>query len=549
MTLSPGREEQYYTQRFYLYLNLTKPQDNLYLTYSKVDASGETKNPSYLIGVMQKMFSCLEIQDEEERRKKPEAIVAPVNGMHYITGHYRRDRTQEFYALYRWFEKQPDYEARIRALRTAAMDERTGGQIHQALARALYGGELSGSVTRLERYAACAYAHFLQYGLRAGEREEFGFDHLDFGNLMHDALDKYAKELKHRNLLWTQVSEEEQKQLIELCVDRAVMERDASVLYYSARDKYRITRMKRMGVRTVWALTKQLEEGKFIPSRYELKFQSTKELKNGLDETTLLNLRGKIDRMDICETDEKVMVKVMDYKTGQKEFRLLELYSGTQLQLVVYLQAAMKFEQKRYREKEVIPAGILYYMVEDPVVEVSGEEDTKTPILKELLVDGVVREDREILAAFDRKFEEPVYSYKSGVIPVGTKKDGNFLASSKTVSEEEFQVMMDYAEMKIEQMGEDILKGDVRVNPYQSGKVTACGYCPYSDVCVQERNGARLEYRDLSNLGDSILYANMKQELKRHSEETQKEARSELQTERQNEVSGHTDGKEEREWQ
>lgn len=511
--LSPGREEQYFTQKFYLYLNMTKPKDKLYLTYSKVDAKGDSKNPSYLIRTVQNLFENLEIVDEEQRRKEFTSIVSPVNGLAYIMERLKGEKDDAFYSLYQWFCRNPDYERKLSLLRNAAKDGKGSDNIHAALAKALYTNELSGSVTRLEQYASCAYAHFLKYGIKAGEREEFGFRGLDFGNIIHEALDLYSKELSRKNLSWADVSEEEQAQLIEQCIDKAVMKNDASVLYYTARDQYRITRMKRIGARTIWALTKQLSKGEFIPSRYELQFSNITEIENGLKEAARLKLRGKIDRMDIYEQDDKVYVKVMDYKTGKKDFKLMKLYYGTQIQLVVYLQAAMKFEKDIYHEKEVIPAGIVYYGVDDPVVEVSEKTTSQEEILKTLMVDGVISEDQNVLEAMDTDFAEHPSGYKSDVIPVGTKKDGGLLATSKTMSQEEIQVMMDYADLKIKNMSESILAGDIRVNPYKDGRESSCSYCPYHGVCVQELNGNPLEYEEFDKLSETEIYVRMKQEL------------------------------------
>ncbi|MCI8371317.1 MAG: helicase-exonuclease AddAB subunit AddB [Lachnospiraceae bacterium] len=522
--LAPGREEQYYTQKFYLYLNMTKPREKLYLSYSKVDASGEARNPSYLIKTVLQLFPQTIVTDEEERRKEFASIVSPVNAMQYVITYLRRTKPEAFYPLYRWFEEKPWYKEHLQKLKKAARDGKGSDRIQAALAKALYTNELSGSVTRLEKYAACAYAHFLQYGLGAGEREEYGFQNLDFGNILHEALELYAKELAKRNLLWSEVEEELQEQLIEQCVDAAILKYDSAVLYYTARDQYRITRMKRIAKRTVWALTKQLAQGQFIPSRYELQFHNTEPIQNGLKEAARLNLRGRIDRMDICEKEDHLYVKVMDYKTGKKEFKLLNVYYGTQLQLIVYLQAAMQFEKELYPEKKVLPAGIVYYRVDDPLIERSREADYEDQLLKALRVDGVISDNEEVLSGMDRTFEEEGAVYESKVIPVSRKKDGTLSARSKTVSEEEFQVMMEYASQKMRSMGEEILSGDIQINPYMDHELTSCSYCGYRSICMQERNGQPQEFRKLEKLNDSEIYARMKESIEeKHGSNPQKE--------------------------
>ena len=69
--------------------------------------------------------------------------------------------------------------------------------IGKAAARALYGTILQGSVTRLERYAACAYAHFLSYGLELMERQEYQLASVDMGNLFHESIDLCFREIRN----------------------------------------------------------------------------------------------------------------------------------------------------------------------------------------------------------------------------------------------------------------------------------------------------------------------------------------------------------------
>ena len=114
-------------------------------------------------------------------------------------------------------------------------------------------------------------------------------------------------------------------------MEAAITDYGNSVLYSSARNEQLIVRMKQMLERTVWALTNQLKAGDFVPEAYELRF-----------------FGGKIDRVDVCENEEKVYVKVMDYKTGSKAFDIVALYHGLQLQLMIYMDAAIEFQKKRH---------------------------------------------------------------------------------------------------------------------------------------------------------------------------------------------------------
>ena len=186
-------------------------------------------------------------------------------------------------------------------------------------------------MTRLEQFAACACAHFLRYGLKLSDREEYGFEALDLGNIAHQALERFSRKADREKLSWVEMTEEKRDELIEESVEESIVDYGNTVLYSSARNEYMIHRIKRLIRRSVWALTRQLEKGDFVPSGYELKFGS-----------------GKIDRIDTCEDEDRVYVKVTDYKTGLKSFDITAFYHGLQIQLPVYLNAAMEIEEKKH---------------------------------------------------------------------------------------------------------------------------------------------------------------------------------------------------------
>ena len=200
-----------------------------------------------------------------------------------------------------------------------------------------------------------------------------------------------------------------------------------------------------------------------------------------LGEDEKMRLRGRIDRVDTYETDDKVYVKIIDYKSGNTTFSLLNFYYGLQLQLVVYMNAALELTKKKYKGKDTEPAGIFYYHITDPMVDADGqesEEEIRRSILEQLKVGGLVNEDPEIYGAMDTDF-----SGTSTVIPVALKADGSLKATSKTASTYEFGLMSHYVRKKIEHVGKEIFAGNVAVKPYLLGDRSGCDYCPYHTIC------------------------------------------------------------------
>lgn len=148
-----------------------------------------------------------------------------------------------------------------------------------------------------------------------------------------------------------------------------------TIMSSSARNTYLAKRVERITDRTIWALAEQVKKGDFVPSGFEVSFSAIdnlKAMKIRLSEDEELLLKGRIDRLDLCEDEKHVYVKIIDYKSGNTSFDLAALYYGLQLQLVVYMDAALKWKNGK-SGKTAVPAGIFYYNIKDPMIKKEGE--------------------------------------------------------------------------------------------------------------------------------------------------------------------------------
>lgn len=513
VTLAPGAKEKTFIQKFYLYLMLTKPMRRVYLTYSKASADGKTLRPAYLIPDLKKLYPKLRIQEVPGELREREMTEA--GGIAYLTQGLQKKHEglgSEWQELYAWYKRNPKWRQQIEDIVEAAFYQKPDDMLTRQTAEKLYGTILENSVTRLERFSACAYAHFLTYGLGLREREEYRFQAVDLGNIFHRAMERFSKSMEASGYTWITMPKEKLEELIEKSVEESIVDYGNTILYSSARNEYIITRLKRMMRRTVWALTKQLEKGDFIPQGYEISFGNIQGLSTSdisLGEYGSMRLRGKIDRIDLCEDEENVYVKVIDYKTGVKAFDLGELYYGLQMQLVIYLNAALELEERKHRGKQVIPAGIFFYQIKDPIVDKEkDEEQLEKQILKELRLDGIVNAEDEVVRHLDREI-----SGNSLVIPVGRNKDNSLSKASKVLSPDDFRVLSGYAKSQMKKIGTKILKGDVSISPYELGNRTGCDYCPYRGICGFEETISGYEYRRLPKQKKEELLEKMRAEV------------------------------------
>ena len=491
LELAPSPRQQMYIQRLYLYLNMTKPSGALYLSYAKVGSDGRTLRPAYLIDLMRKLYPALTVE-QPETEPVEQQIVNGRDGVTFLTdllreyvgGRLTESQQKQLYTFYHSYHTNPMYQDSIDRLIETAFYRYQDKPLSKLVTRALYGTLLQNSVSRLEQYAACAYAHFLQYGLALKEREEYSFEAVDMGNVFHGVLEIFAGKLAEHGYTWFDFPKEVALQMVEEAVESYTVQYGETILYSSARNRHLLKRIIRIMNRTVLTLQTQLKKGAFIPEKFEMSFSVLEDLDAlniALSDGERMRLRGRIDRIDTCETEDTVYVKVIDYKSGSRKFDLAALYYGLQLQLVVYMNAAVEAEQKKHPDKSIVPAAMLYYHVADPMVE-DGEnltpEQINEKILQELKMTGIVNENDEAVGLLDSEFTD-----KSDILPLERKKDGSFSSYSSVINEKDMQMVSNYVNRKIKELGCGILEGTISVNPYEQNGSRACTYCAYKSVC------------------------------------------------------------------
>lgn len=274
-----------------------------------------------------------------------------------------------------------------------------------------------------------------------------------------------------------------------------------TILYSSARNQYLLKRIRRILGRTIRTLQIQLKKGSFLPEHFEMSFSMLEELDAvniALTGQEKMKLRGRIDRIDTCEEEDTVYVKVIDYKSGSRKFDLAALYYGLQLQLVVYMNAAVELEQKKHPGKKIVPAAMLYYHIADPMIEDGQEltpEQLNQKILQELKTTGIVNSDDRAVRLLDGEF-----TGKSDILPIERKKDGSFSAYSSVIKDEDMAVVSNYVNYKIRELGTGILQGNISVNPCEQNGSSSCTYCAYRSICGYDTEIAGYKMRQLENL-------------------------------------------------
>ena len=487
--LSPGPRERITISKFYLYLGLTKPSRFLILSYSLSSGSGEPLRPASLVFTLKTLFPELKTEVSRGSELQPELPRPALDDL--AAGLARGDECLSdplFMELYSWYIRHEEYAPAVKSLLEYAGGRRPEDVIGRATAKALYGEISPYSATRLELYSACAMRHFLTYGLRLCERAEYEFRAVDLGNVMHASLERFSMRLRERGRRWADLADEERDTLVDECVEEVCENYANSVLGSSAREHYRITRIRRILRRTVWVLQQQLKNGDFEPDSFELAFEG-----------------GRIDRVDISREGNLIYVKIVDYKSGSTEFSLEKVYHGLQLQLVLYMDAAILAEQTKNPGCEVVPAGIFYYRIGDPMLEPKENQTLlEDALISRLKMDGLVHADPEVIHKLDRTVR---------TLPVSFNQDGSLSKRSagSIATRQQFEALSRYVKKKIHTSLNEIQEGNCKAAPYRLGREEACTYCGMKEACGFDPKTAAGYFRNLQTMTPEEVFRQMEE--------------------------------------
>ena len=219
-----------------------------------------------------------------------------------------------------------------------------------------------------------------------------------------------------------------------------------------------------------------------------------------------MKLTGRMDRLDGFRDESNLYLTVVDYKSGNRSFDLLALYYGLQLQLFVYLNAAIEVNalSEGQNGRKVKPAGVFYFHIDDPLLQEAEERDPRQlekKILKALKLKGLVLDDQEIIRRLDSALEK-----SSDVIPVTLTADGRPSKNASVISAKSFESLRNYAQHQVIDIGKNIIKGHIQVQPYKKKNETACDYCSYLPVCRFEKGVAGNNYKFLELLSKEEIF-------------------------------------------
>ncbi len=535
--LAKGMLENLYDDNFNIYKAFTTAEEKIYLSYSSADTEGKALRPSIYITKIKKLFPKLkeksdvvtpiyeitnpkatyetlieklaktiefkkmksekQIEQKNEIETAEELKIANTQGLEQI-----------WKEVYYYYKNKEEWCKKLSKDLEGINYTNLPKEIEKDTIEKLYGNVLKTSVSRLETYKKCAFSYFLKYGLNLKQKEELKIQSFDTGSFMHEIIDIFFSEIK-----------EQDKQLSELIGDEETIQKkvndiietklDYGKYSFTATIKYKILikRLEKMVTKALKYIIESLVYSEFNIEGTEIEFAKGKEynpIELTLEDGRKIQITGKIDRVDIAKTEAGNYLRIIDYKSSARNVDLNEVYAGIQIQLLTYLDAICE-------EKDLLPAGILYFNLIEKNVNPKDktQEAIEEEIRKNFKMKGLILADIKAMKMQDINLKEGVTSQ---IVPAGITTKGEISKRDTSgVNQEEFQVLQNYIEKIIKQIGREILQGKIDLKPTNHKGITPCKYCEYHSICAFDSRNNKNKYLYIENFQKDDIIKKMKE--------------------------------------
>lgn len=494
--LAPTSKMRLLDENYLVYKAFTAASEYLYVSYPIADSEGKAMLPSMYIKKLQQMVGNVQVNiavmdpsDSTETVFDLSTISHPRTTLPYVVMQLREaletgELSEVWQSVYRYYMDDPYWSKLLNRIVKPLIHGNKTERLTQNMTSALYGETMISSVSRVEKYYSCPFAHFAAYGLKLEERSEYRLEAPAMGDLFHAALKWISDETNRLNLIWGELSKAQCMQLAKQAVDHIVPIFVHQLLLSTNRYRYIQRKLEQIVASTLIALSKHSNVSGFIPIAVEAGFgpgEALPALEIGLKHHRIMQLRGRIDRVDAANVNGNMFVRIVDYKSSKKGIDLNEVYHGLSLQMLTYLDVAIE-NAPIWLQEEAQPAGVLYVHLHNPFIQSKkemAEAELEDAIYKSYKMNGLLLDEPEVIMEMDEQIEG-----FSKVIPVRMNKDGNLSkSSSKVVDQGDMKLLQSFVRKKHEQAGNGMNAGDTRVYPYRLKDKMPCTYCSYRSVC------------------------------------------------------------------
>lgn len=475
ITLSGSAKDKLAEERFVAYSVLSSASDKIYASYSMSDISGKSLYPSLVVSQLCEIFGNGISSDFDSRGLLSFCTTADAAYYQYVQNYKRSD--EESASLLAALKSIPEFSSRIDYLKS--VENEAEHRLTPQTGRKLFGTSISMSASRFEDYRKCPFVYYCEKGLKIYPPEKVELDKPSKGNVIHYCLCEILS--SNNKATFEAMSREQLNKQVKLHLDR-YYKSDSVGGDYGKTKRYKAAYHRLSDTLTdiLVRLADEFRQSSFVPSEFEYKIGRDGEEQalrlitpNGIT----VYFEGTVDRIDLYEKDGKAYIRVVDYKSGIKEFKFEDLLYGINMQMLLYL-FALTDENHEGKYSNSVPSGVLYMPAKDvaPVLE-RNDEDVEKTYNDTFRMKGTVLCDSDVIKAMEQE--------TGGVfIPVKTKKDGTYTAASNLVTRKQLENLRKYSYELMKETADSITNGEIQASPLMSkDKKLPCSYCKYKSIC------------------------------------------------------------------
>lgn len=491
-------------EEYKFYNVLFSARDSLNISYPMNNFNGEAQMPAQIISDLKRIFKNLKKERFTQNSEDKLDMFFTVNSaFDYLLKNRNNKNDKKAQAIYEWFLKND--KEKLNVIKTADEYKIQRAKITPKNAELLYSEMLDYSASRLKIYADCPFKYFLQYGLGAKPEEIWQIQKFDLGTLMHYIVCEYchtvennAKSFEELRQNWQSLTDEKSSEIIDNIVDDVTKTIISSVGKEEDKIRYLLLRIKRIIEESVEIVRKSLTKGEYAAVEFEKHFL----IKLNYEDSEV-GIKGTIDRIDMAMDKNGAGLRVIDYKSGKKDFSIVSVCNMQDIQLVLYATAAtelFKTGNIKYSDAETKSriTAIMYNKLKSNLVEANGMNSAQIEEKrqKEMKLNGVVvldstqdKKDKEIYDISDAFLmdKDIVDRQKSSYMKFELKNDGQPKSTSELMGRESFDKMCEYVNRKIIKTDREIRNGNIEILPTAEKNASACDYCDMREVCLFDK--------------------------------------------------------------
>lgn len=483
-------------EQFLSYKAFSIAKEKLYITYPNSDLAGKAMLISRFVKKIKFIFENLKIEIIEplkdfsirdiftifSKERLYQILVSNIENLN--SNKMSENEKFNFKEIIDFLIEDEDYKYKIEILKDKLNYKKETENIKDYTSFLYESGNVS--ISKLENFMRCPFSYFINYGLRAKEREVYDFSPADYGTYCHKIFDDFFKGVFENNIDWNTIDREFIQMEVEK-LTKKMSEKSNFILESSPKYKYFSSITQKNIVESIEIMAEQVRRGNFVPTGFETEFGDksikpiTYTLKNGKE----IKLVGKIDRIDVFKGENFDFLRIIDYKSSKRDIDLNQVYAGLQLQLFVYMNAILSSNKERYK-----PAGLFYsdfttnfvgFETYSKMLDMNDESYHSEKLKKNKLT-GFVIKDMELLKNLDRTLDAD--NLTSEILPIKLKSKGQEIgASTLGLTTDEFDIVNEFVLNKTKDICEEIYSGNIDIRPFRYKNKKPCDYCKYKSIC------------------------------------------------------------------